>query len=173
MKKFNKNKILVLYSGGKDSSATAIEMAQKGHYVKLFTYQAGLPELTGRLGDSAPEIRHKELLKAFPENISMQRAIEGNTYLIRKLAIEKTNSEHIVYPIALILAVLSEAINYCSENNIKTIACGYSGYQAKKDRYIEQRSDFAKLAKDFLKNYGISFETPLINKSKEEVMEIY
>ena len=165
-------KVLVLYSGGRDSSATAVELSKEGYQVKLFTYQAGLPELTGQFGSSAPEIRLKELLEVFPKNIDQHRVIEGNIYLIRKLAIEKTNSEHIVYPIALALAVHCGAIKYCLENNIKTIASGYSGYQAKMDRYIEQREDFVNLTKDFLNEYNISYKLPVIEKSKEEIMDI-
>ena len=172
MQKDTAKEILVLYSGGRDSSATAAELAHAGHYVRLFTYQAGLPELTGRAGDSAPEIRHLELLKAFPENIDENRVVRGNTYLIRKLAIEKTNSEHVVYPIALALAVHCEAIKYCLENDITHIASGYSGYQAQKDRYIEQHDDFVRLTKGFLKDYAISYITPVIDKSQEEVMGV-
>ena len=167
-----KKTILVLYSGGRDSSATAAELVRLGWYVKLFTYQAGLLELTGYLGDSAPDIRHKELLRAFPGSIDPDRVIEGSTYLIRKLAIELTNIEYVVYPIALALAVHCGAILYCLSNDIETIASGYSGYQAKKDRYIEQREDFVKLHKDFLQEYNISYETPVIKKTKEDIITI-
>lgn len=163
---------LVLFSGGRDSSATAIEMTRLGFQVNLFTYQAGLSELTGEQGDSAPNIRHKELLIALPESINKNRAIEGNTYLIRKLAIEKTNGAHVVYPIALALAVHSQAIIYCLENGIKSIACGYSGYQAVEDRYIEQREDFFELMKSFVNNYGIEYYAPVIKKSKNDVIDI-
>lgn len=169
----NKSKeILVLFSGGRDSSATAIEMARSGFQVNLFTYQAGLPELTGEQGDSAPNIRHKELFNTFPELISRDRIIEGNTYLLRKLAIEKTNSTHVVYPIALALAVHTQAIIYCLESGIKNIACGYSGYQAIEDRYIEQRDDFFQLMKSFLEDYEIEYRAPVIKKSKNEVIDI-
>lgn len=169
----NKQKgALVLFSGGRDSSATAIEMIKKDFYSTLFTYQAGLSELTGEQGDSAPSIRHKELISIFTESINKNRIIEGNTYLIRKLAIEKTNETHIVYPIALALAVHSQAIVYCLKNGIKNIACGYSGYQSAEDRYIEQRDDFSKLMKLFLNNYGIEYHTPIIKKTKNEVIDI-
>lgn len=163
---------LVLYSGGRDSSAASIELALAGYRVKLFTYQTGLGELTGPRGDSAPDIRHKELIKAFPGSIDSQRIIEDRAYLIRKLAIEKTNREHVVYPIALALAVHANAICFCLKNNISTIASGYSGYQAKKDKYIEQRSDFALLTKEFLGRYSISYLTPVIEKTEEEVKDI-
>lgn len=165
-------KVLVLYSGGRDSSATAVELARKGYLVKLFTYQAGLSELTGFSGDSAPDVRHKELLKSFPENIDKDRIIEDNIYLIRKLAIEKTNREHVVYPIALALAVHSNAICYCLKNGIEIMASGYSGYQSKKDNYIEQRGDFVSLNKKFLQDYGISYLTPVIEKSEDEIKDI-
>lgn len=163
---------LVLFSGGRDSSATAIEMTRYGFNVNLFTYQAGLPELTGEQGDSAPNIRHKELFNTFPGLINRNRIIEGDTYLIRKLAIEKTNETHVVYPIALALAVHTQAIIYCLENGIKNIACGYSGYQAIEDRYIEQRDDFFQLMKSFLNDYDIEYYAPVIKKSKNEIIDI-
>lgn len=163
---------LVLFSGGRDSSSVVVKLALESYRIKLFTYQAGLPELTGTLGDSAPDIRQKELISIFSEQIDPHRVIEGNTYLIRKLAIEKTNSEHVVYPIALALAVHAGAISYCLKHNIDTIASGYSGYQAKKDNYIEQRPDFVELTRNFLKEYNISYLTPVIEKSELEVKDI-
>jgi tRNA(Ile)-lysidine synthase TilS/MesJ len=94
---FNKTKkILVTFSGGRDSSATALELARDGNDIILFTFQGGLSELKGEKGDSAPCIRHKELLNIYPKNISEERVLKGSTYLIRKLAIEKTNSTHVV-----------------------------------------------------------------------------
>lgn len=168
----SERKTLVLFSGGRDSSAATVEMAQSGYKVLLFTYQAGMSELTGYLGDSAPDIRHKELLKVFPDYISRDRVIKGNTYLIRKLAIEKTNHTHVVYPLALALAVHAEAVVYCLKNGIKHITCGYSGYQAKEERYIEQREDFFERMKDFVGEYDILYHVPVIEKSKKEVMDI-
>ncbi|MXW77388.1 MAG: hypothetical protein F4Z57_00020 [Gemmatimonadetes bacterium] len=164
--------VLVLYSGGRDSSAATVEMALKKNYVKLFTFQAGALEVAGRQGDSAPEIRHKELLTAFPEHIDPQRAIDGSTYIIRKLGIEKTNTAHVVYPITLALAAHCEAITYSLKYEIKKIACGYSGYQSDRDIYIEQRSDFAKLTADFVGEYGIAYHLPVIDKSESEIKNL-
>ncbi len=165
-------KVLVLFSGGKDSSATVVEMIRAGYNVTLFTFQIGKAELTGPKGDSAPDIRHLELMKVFPEYVDAKRVIVENNYLIRKLAIEKTNSTHVVCPLAIALVFLSEAILYCLKNNIDNIACGYSEYQAKEDRYIEQRDDFVDYTKTFLKEYAIELHTPVIKKTKQEVMDI-
>ncbi len=164
--------VLVLYSGGKDSSATAVELAVSGHQVTLFSCVAGPTELSGPKGDSAPDIRTHELLKAFPNNINSTRVLCDDSYLIRKLGIERTNKEHVVYPLVLALAVHTVAICHCLKNNIKTIACGYSGYQSNKENYIEQRSDFVELTKKFLKEYGISLLTPVVTKSESEVKDI-
>lgn len=170
--KINKKEVLVLYSGGKDSSATAVELASKGYQVTLFSCVAGPVELTGPKGDSAPDIRTHELLKAFPNNINSNRILCDDSYLIRKLGIEKTNKEHIVYPLVLALAVTTVAICYCLKNNIKTVAFGYSGYQSGKENYIEQRPDFIELSKKFLAKYGISLLTPVADKSEPEVKDI-
>jgi len=165
-------KILVLFSGGKDSSATVVEIIRAGYKPILFTFQLGKAELMGSNGDSAPDIRHLELIKAFPQCVDSQRVILGNNYLIRKLAIEKTNSTHVVYPLAITLVFLSDAILYCLKNDIHDIACGYSAYQAKEDRYIEQRDDFIDHQRTFLKEYGIALHTPVVKKTKQEIMDI-
>lgn len=165
-------KVLVLFSGGKDSSATMIEMIRVGYNVVPFTFQLGRPELFGPHGDSAPDIRYSELRKVFPEHVAPKRVVLGNIYLLRKLAIERTNSIHVVYPLAIALVFLTEAVLYCLKNGINDIACGYSAYQAKEDRYIEQRDDFVELTKTFLREYNIAFHTPVIRKTKQEVMDI-
>jgi len=164
--------ILVLYSGGRDSSATAVEMARMGYRVKLFTFQTGLSELIGPRGDSAPEIRMQEIRRVFQYLVDGERVIEGNPYLVRKLGIEKTNVRHIVYPIALALAVHCGAIQYCLRSGLNAVASGYSGYQSRKEIYIEQRHDFVALTRDFLGEYGISYHTPVIEKSESEIKDI-
>jgi len=168
----DKKEVLVLYSGGRDSSASAVLMAQRGYDVKLFSCQDGSGELMGFKGDSAPDIRHKELLKIFPKNINLERIIKSHAYLIRKLGVEKTNKEHVVYPLALTLAFHSVAIKYCLENNITIIVSGYSGYQSNNEKYVEQHEDFVNLTRKFLKDYGISYETPVINKTEKEIKDI-
>lgn len=168
----SKKEALVLFSGGRDSSAAAVEMIKAGYKISLFTFQAGLPELVGPKGDSAPDIRHAELLRAFPHQLSPERIMTGTTYLIRTLAIERTNDTHVVYPLALALAVHSEAVLHCLRSGTRNIACGYSGYQGKEDRYIEQRQDFFELMSSFLKEYDISYHAPIIESSKDEVIDI-
>lgn len=163
---------LVLFSGGRDSSASAVELAKQGYMVKLFSCETG-SELAGPHGDSAPDIRHSELLRAFPNNIDPDRILVDDSYLIRKMGLEKTNIEYVVYPLVLALSVHSFAIRYCLNNDIKVIASGYSGHQSKKiDRYIEQRSDFVALTRKFLKEYGISYLTPVVNKTESEIKDI-
>ena len=168
----NKPRVLVLYSGGRDSSATALEMARSGYDVTLFTYSDGTPELTGRNGDSAPEIRHQELMLAYPDVIREERVKRGNVYLLKKLALEKTNSTHVVYPLVLILNVVADAILYCLQNNISHIACGYSGYKGREERYVEQNQQFYDLMKQFIAEYNIEYVAPILNSSKEEVVHI-
>lgn len=164
-------KALVLFSGGRDSSATVVEMIRAGYKVKLFTYYE-FPGIVGPNGDSASSIRYKELLNSFPKQIDPDRIIKINAYLVRKLAIEKTNKTHVVYPIALALAIHVDAILYCLENDLHDVASGNSGYQAKENRYIEQQKHFCELTKSFLAEYGITYHTPVTEKTKEEIVDI-
>jgi 7-cyano-7-deazaguanine synthase in queuosine biosynthesis len=163
---------LVLFSGGKDSSAATIEMIRAGYSVVLFTHHIGQTELCGPNGDSAPDIRFNELHTMFPTHIDAKREIRKSAYLIRKLALEKTNKTHVVYPLALALAVDAEAIIYCLEHGIQDVACGYSAYQATEDRYIEQSEIFWKLSKSFFAELGITYHAPVIDKSEQEIMDI-
>lgn len=163
---------LVLFSGGKDSSAAAVALAVAGYQITLFSCVAGPTELTGPKGDSATDIRTHELAKSFPERIQLPRILYDDSYLIRKLGIEKTNKEHVVYPLVLALCVHTVAISYCLKNNIKIIASGYSGYQSVKENYIEQRPDFVQLTKEFVHTYGIAYQTPVIDKPELQVKDI-
>jgi len=147
-------------------------MARAGYRVKLFSCQWGTQELIGSSGDSSPNIRHQELIRAFPELVDPERVVSSNLYIIRKIALEQTNETHVVYALALALAVHTYAILYCLENNISDIACGYSGYQASRDAYIEQRDDFRALTEKFLGEYGITYHTPVIKMSELEVKDV-
>ncbi len=167
-----KPKALVLFSGGKDSSATAVELVKLGYEVTLLSCMIGQSELTGARGDSAPDIRMLEMLKAFPESIYPQRIFTNIAYLVRKLGIEKTNKEHVIYPLVFALAVSSVAVRYCLKNKIAVVGMGYSGYQSLKDNYIEQRPDFVELGKGFFQKYGITLLTPVAQKSEAEVKDI-
>jgi tRNA U34 2-thiouridine synthase MnmA/TrmU len=164
--------VLVLFSGGKDSSAVAAQLAASGYKVKLFSCIAGPTELSGPNGDSAPDIRVKELVEAFPNSIDSERIKYDDSYLIRKLGIERTNSTHVVYPLVLALAVHCSAICYCLKHGVKIIATGYSGYQAQKDNYIEQQPLFVKLTRKWVKSYGIEYLTPVITNTELEVKDI-
>ena len=163
---------IVLFSGGKDSSATTVQLAVDGYKVRLFTCSAGPIELSGPHGDSAADIRVKEILKAFPKSIDKQRVRYDDSYLIRKLGIERTNKEHVVYPLVLALTTHTAAICYCLKNEINTIASGYSGYQGVKENYIEQHQDYIELTKKFLEGYGISYLTPVVEKSEPEIKDL-
>jgi 7-cyano-7-deazaguanine synthase in queuosine biosynthesis len=165
-----KKEALILYSGGRDSSAAIVEMIREGYLIKAFTLQ--LIELTGPNGDSAPDIRYQEIKKAFPEQVDADRFICKNLYLIKKLAIDRTNTTEIIYPLAAALAIHVEALLYCLNNKIENICSGYSGYQANIDRYVEQRSDFFEKMKSFLNEYGVNYHAPIKDKTKDETIEI-
>ena len=52
------------------------------------------------------------------------------------------------------------------------MASGYSGHQSIKDKYIEQRKDFEKMTRKFVREYGISYLSPVLNKSEDEIKDI-
>ena len=167
----NKTIVAVAFSGGRDSSVAIIVAILKGYIVLPITLQVGAPELTGQRGDSAPEIRLQELRKKFPGKI-LERVIIENPHIIRIIALEKINKEHVVFPLALSLAVHTHAAVYCLNNGIEILFNGHAAYQGKKENYLEQSDHFNKLMKEFLVEFGVDVEIPLADYLEHQVKEM-
>ncbi|CEC08616.1 hypothetical protein [Staphylococcus epidermidis] len=154
-----KEKVAVLFTGGRDSSLVACLESLKDKEVHLITCNSGIG-----IKSELSEIRVKELIERFPNNI-VGRTILPTYGLFRSIAIKNLELDFKKWGINLVLlgdklAIHAAATVYCLENGIKKIVDGCVGYQ--KD-LAEQKNIAIELFKDFEAKYNISYECPIYN----------
>ena len=160
------NKVAVLFTGGRDSSLVASLEALQGNEVHLLTCNSGIG-----IGSELSQIRVNQLMERFPEQII------GRTYLptyglFRSIAIEHLEDDFRRWGINLVLlgdklAIHAAATVYCIKNGIDRMVDGCVGYQ---EDLAEQKEVAIEILKDFEKQYGIEYESPIYNYgSKDDV----
>jgi 8-oxo-dGTP pyrophosphatase MutT (NUDIX family)/predicted subunit of tRNA(5-methylaminomethyl-2-thiouridylate) methyltransferase len=152
-----RQKIVVLFSGGRDSSLTACLLAKEGYAVHLLTAYNGAV-VKGDISD----YRYQELRAAFPDNI-VHREIVPSFSLFRRIAIATIEADFVKYrtnliPVGDAVASHAEAIVYALKNNIPSVASGFASYE---NRYPEQTPSVISLLRSFLSEYGLSYLTPV------------
>jgi hypothetical protein len=147
-------KIAILFSGGVDSTATAIYYLKKGYEAHLLTFDNGAEKWL-----DLAEYKANWIKKQFPERCSWR--LLDSTYLFHELAIrplEQDVKEHgNLVCCGCKLAMLCEAIVYCKENGITELA---DGFQKGQDYYPEQTPDYMVPADRFARGYGIRYLHP-------------
>ena len=154
-----KEKVAVLFTGGRDSSLVACLESLKDKEVHLITCNSGIG-----IKSELSEIRFKELIERFPNNI-VGRTILPTYGLFRSIAIKNLELDFKKWGINLVLlgdklAIHAAATVYCLENGIKKIVDGCVGYQ--KD-LAEQKNIAIELLKQFEAKYNINYECPIYN----------
>ncbi|RID88372.1 hypothetical protein D1953_04095 [Peribacillus asahii] len=162
----NKKKVAVLFTGGRDSSLVASLEALQGNEVHLLTCNSGIG-----IGSELSQIRVDQLKARFPEQIACREILP--TYgLFRSVAIENLEADFRRWGINLVLlgdklAIHAAATVYCLQNGISRMVDGCVGYQ---EDLAEQKEVAIELLKDFERQYGIEYESPIYNYgSKDDV----
>jgi 7-cyano-7-deazaguanine synthase in queuosine biosynthesis len=150
--------VVVLFSGGRDSSLAACLLANCGTDVHLLTTFNG----ASVKGDLA-KYRHEELREAFPKQIKKHVTINSFS-LFRRIALANIEEDFAKYKNNLILvgdalATHTEALLYCLTNRITTIASGYTTYERD---FPEQMPEVIELTREFVESYKLSYITPVI-----------
>jgi len=164
--------VLLLFSGGRDSSLAACILAEAGHRVHPFTTDNGT-----YIGSELSEHRFQELRRAFPDSFA-PRAIRCTRGLFRRIALATIEDDFAEFHNNLIvvgdqLATLTEAIVYCLKNRLAIIASGYTAYQA--DSYPEQMPEAVPLFAALAEEHGVQYTTPVYNftSSDQVKYELY
>lgn len=160
----DKKKVAVLFTGGRDSSLVACLEALQGNEVHLLTCNSGIG-----IRSELSQIRVDELKERFPEQIA-GRTILPTYGLFRSIGIEKLEDDFRRWGINLVLlgdklAIHAAATVYCLQNGIDRIVDGCVGYQ--KD-LAEQKEIAIELLKDFEKEYGIQYESPIYHYGSQD-----
>ena len=156
--------VAVLFSGGRDSTLSACFFALNGYKVHLLSFYSGLG-----IKSDISNYRFQELKERFPEQI-VDRVVLPTFGLVRKIAIVNIESDFARYKSNLILlgeklAMNAAATVYCLHGTTRVIADGCSGYQ---QSYAEQFPETLSLLRKFHSDYGIDYQTPIANFTKEE-----
>ncbi len=149
--------VVVLFSGGRDSSLTACLILDTGAKVHLLTFNDG-----SFIDLDISQLRVQEIHQIFPDNM-VRRVVIPSYGLFRRIALANIESDFATYRKNLIilgsqLASHTEAILYCLRFNIKHIASGFTRYEA---FLPEQMPESIELIRSFMIEYGIEYATPV------------
>lgn len=154
-----REKVAILFTGGRDSSLVACLESLQDKEVHLITCNSGIG-----IKSELSEMRVKELIERFPNNI-VGRTILPTYGLFRSIAIKNLEADFKRWGINLVLlgdklAIHAAATVYCLEHGIKKIVDGCVGYQ---EDLAEQKNVAIELFREFEAKYGIDYECPIYN----------
>ncbi len=153
---------LVMFTGGRDSTLAACLLMLKGTPVHLFSANSGCSIHRGILS-----YRVDELKRRFGELV-VTHVVEDISGAFRSIAIASLEDDIIQDKKNLVLlgekiAIHAHVINYCKRNNIQVINDGIASYQRE---FPEQRMVAKEYFVDFMKEYGISYRSPIYDFAK-------
>lgn len=156
--------VVVLFSGGRDSTLVACLLALKGIKLHLLTGNCGLG-----VGTEIVETRFQELSRKFSDNIVIWQTLDIKG-LLGAIAFRNIEDDFREYHKNLILlgekmALHTEAVLYCLSLGIKYIADGTVKYQ---EHLAEQTPEAVTFFRKFSEEYGIQYLTPIIGASSED-----
>jgi len=159
-------KVLVLFSGGRDSSAAAVCCLREGYRTHLVTFDNGAERGLDNSRRKADLIK-----KRFGKMCSWK--LMSSRVLFHAVAVKNLEDDVKKYGNLLCcgckLAMLSEAIIYCRKNNINRIADGFEKGQT---YYPEQTPAYMDAADAFAGKFGITYSHPVYRLSARKIKEI-
>lgn len=151
--------VLLLFSGGRDSSLAACVLAEKGFHVHLLNLDNG-----ASIANNIAEYRVNELVNRFTNNMTSipRKSCFG---LFKQIAISSIENDFAKYRSNLIclgckLAMHTEAIVECIIRGIKLSADGANKYQS---HFPEHTSVFLNFLRSFYSLFGIDYINPVID----------
>lgn len=161
-----KKSVVLLFSGGRDSSLACAVLAKKGYKIHLLTFNNGT---TTNL--SLAERRYKELDKRFPDAIIARKVIPSYG-LFKEIALTSIEKDFKKYETNLLcmgckLAMHVLSLIYCLENKVSIIADGYTEYQR---TWVEQIPQAIQTVRKFHEEYKVKYVNPVYDQnSKDQV----
>jgi hypothetical protein len=156
--------VVVLFSGGRDSSLTACLFLKDGVIVHLLTCNDGT-----LIDHQISTYRFDEIKAAFPL-INITRTTVSTYGLFRRIALVDIESDFLKFKKNLIflgsqLATHTEGILYCLNHNIDVLASGFTNYES---NLAEQMPETIPILTSFIAEYGIKYTTPIYGYGSED-----
>jgi hypothetical protein len=158
---------LVMFTGGRDSTLAASHLMLQGVPVHLWSGNSGCSLHRGILAYRVDELRQR-----FGELV-VGHVVQDISGAFRTIAIAELEDDILRHRKNLVLlgekiAIHAHVIDYCARKGIKTINDGIAFYQKE---FPEQRMVAKDYFVDFMRGYGITYNSPIYDfaKSAEDV----
>lgn len=158
--------VALLFSGGIDSAMSAVKLAEVYDRVHLVSYQNGF----GHYKLDRTRQRYEEIARHFPEG-RFQHTLMSTQELFEPLMNEAIAQDYpktksgFVWCMSCKLAMHTRTIAYCIEHGIDRVADGSSSSTGE---MVEQAPFSIRSVRRFYEEYGIGFETPVYERTREE-----
>jgi len=161
-----KNEALLMYSGGLDSSASAIVMLEQFERLHLLTYNYGYGQLflkwakkgaNGLIEVFGPQ--------RFVHEIASVKEIFQRIFVRSAVRDYKDYKSRFIWCLACKLSMHTANIIYCLEHGLNTASDGSSAETA---YYVEQMPQSIDAIRHFYSEFGIDFVTPVYNIGSRE-----
>ncbi|MCC6159813.1 MAG: hypothetical protein IT350_17305 [Deltaproteobacteria bacterium] len=158
--------VALLFSGGIDSAMSAVKLAEVYDRVHLVSYENGFGHY--KLGRTKK--RYREIARRFPEG-RFTHSLMSTRELFEPLMKEATTVNYqktksgFVWCMSCKLAMHTRTIAYCVEHGVDRVADGSSSSTTE---MVEQAPFSINSVRRFYEEYGIGFETPVYNRTREE-----
>lgn len=167
----SKDDIIVLYSGGLDSSALVARCGAYGYKrVHMLTFDNGAMDKLDMSKIKLDEFRDK-----FP-NTEFIHKILSSKYFFKKISLLDIEDDILIYKTNLVcvgckMAMHALALVYAKKNNIKLVI---DGFVKRQEDFPEQDLSFINEIKALYKEYAVDYRNPLYNivTKKEDVKSI-
>jgi len=161
-----KNEALLMYSGGLDSSASAIIMLEQFERLHLITYSYGYGQLflnwakkgaSGLIEVYGPQ--------RFVHVITSVKDIFQRIFVRSAVRDYKSYRSRFIWCLACKLSMHAGNIIYCLEHDIQAASDGSS---SETEYYVEQMPQSVVAIRGFYKHYGVDFVTPVYDIGSRE-----
>lgn len=160
--------IVVLYSGGLDSTLVSAMLARKGYDLHLLTFDNGMS-----YGLDVSRIHVDELRELFPD-VEINHQIRRSAGLFKKMSILPIEEDFRNYNginmacLGCKTAMFAHAIIYARTHGINLLADGFNDRQ--KD-YPEQKRVVKQEIAEWLRRYGIEYTNPIYDGNDKRVIK--
>ncbi|QBK03792.1 hypothetical protein DW355_02500 [Hylemonella gracilis] len=138
--------VILMFSGGRDSTLAALRLHRAGHSLKLVTITAD-----HLFGINNVEQRLRELASLLPPDTEWlqipQPALRGTQHFFHKQTCLPCQSAYVV-----------TGVNIARQTGIRNIALGYAGYQG---GWPEQGPQATRILESTLKQHGLELKLPV------------
>lgn len=161
--------VVLLFSGGRDSSLAACRLAAQGRGVRLLTFESG----AGWTARDVIALRVEELRAAFPGAIKTHQTIKS-LGLFRDIAIQDIEEDFETYGRDLILlgsalTAFTMGLGYCLTHDLDSLASGFTRYQ---EHFPEQRPEAVEWFRRRARGWNVNYLTPTLEiDSKDDVKQ--